>query len=763
MSVHMIYYQDGAKKMRPVLSREEYLSLRDSETNRSADKLHMVQMNYSCLPNEDGTLKGSTHVSSTVGMDIDTQIDVSAVLSKKEELGLLMLEKSATKGFHIVFRRRPELSQEENLLWASDLLGIEFDKGAKDITRVFFTPADKLLYLDDAIFTIEEVQANEIFQEKEMQEASNQEVVDRSQNIEDNHSISYLGIPYDQIISKWWELYNDGKEPVTSNRDVLTFELAVNLRHIAGFDRAVLDKIIPCYDGFPEVQKMKCIDSALAEKRTQMPRRIKDVLSALRIDRLKNGIADDEFGTALDEAFVEDEEFFYRKLPRMPLGVKDSIDAVGPAMAMPILTAICPAIGALATGVSLDVHGTKRNLNLTSYIVGDFGTGKSGVDPVIEAWMSEQRALDKIYLDKEAEWRTKKSESKNKKEQPVEIKYPIRYITLNNTLANISERLANTQNKHAFSFSPEAETVAQKWRSSIGDFSVMVRQSYDGSPYEREARSVDAVNVHIPQLLWNIVLCGTPDVLYGVVSNYTNGLQSRIGISRMPDNTFVRLDDNPRVLTERQKDHIQQVAHLLPLISGEIVLPKLEKRGREWLEKIRLETIKNDDKVKARQRIRTCVTTQRMVCCLMLCRVCEILIQKYGISGAEAHLNQNPDLWKEMIVRTQTPSMLETFDVLADSLIENALFFFRDRIENAYNSKDYVSSAGTDRVKHGKNDTIYSRLESIFTFDQAFQNSSVEKGSNVTRNSVQQMLKNWRIQGLIQKDDDGRYRKLTTV
>ena len=172
MSVHMIYYKDGAKMMRPVLTREEYLSLRNSEEQQAvlktvregneSRKSQLVQMNYSCLPNDDGTLKGSKKMSTTVGMDIDhiskeeMQPVMMRILSKKDELGLLMLEKSARgAGYHLVFKRRAELSQEENLRWASKLLNVEFDKGAKDITRVFFTTAnDDLLFLDDAVFEI---------------------------------------------------------------------------------------------------------------------------------------------------------------------------------------------------------------------------------------------------------------------------------------------------------------------------------------------------------------------------------------------------------------------------------------------------------------------------------------------------------------------------------------------------------------------------------------------------------------------------------
>lgn len=104
MSVHMIYYKDGAKMMRPVPTREEYLALRNGgeqqsiiKAVRSGDdsrKSRLVQMNYSCLPNDDGTLKGSTRMSTTVGMDIDhisreqMQPVMMRILSKKDELGL---------------------------------------------------------------------------------------------------------------------------------------------------------------------------------------------------------------------------------------------------------------------------------------------------------------------------------------------------------------------------------------------------------------------------------------------------------------------------------------------------------------------------------------------------------------------------------------------------------------------------------------------------------------------------------------------------
>ena len=583
-------------------------------------------------------------------------------------------------------------------------------------------------------------------------------------------SNDYLGIPYSEIISKWWQMYNDGHEPVRSNRNTLTFELAVNLRHICGFDRSLMAQIIPCYDGFPEQEKMACINSALNEKITQMPKRLKDVLAAIRQERMKLGAAkgvssegSDALVNALDEANAQDDLFYYNALPRMPLGVRDSLDAVGPSLAMPVITAICPAIGMLATGVKVSVHGKMNSLNLISYIAGDFASGKGSIDPVIDAWTSEIKDMDKMYQQKEDEWRAKKRAAKNKKEQPEEPKLPVRCLTLNNTVANLAERLANTEGKHAFSFTPEADTVAQKWKSAMSDFSVMLRQAYDGTSYEREARSAEAVNVHIDRLLWNVVMCGTPDALYRVVNNYTDGFQSRITVARTPDNTFTPLTDNLYVLTDRQRDRIIQVAHLLPLMEGEVELPKLEATGREWLEQIRLETMKNDDKVKARQRFRICPTTMRMMTCILLCKVAESLIQKHGFQGAEKLLKQNPQLWKDLIVKMQTPTMMGVFNVLADYQLDNALYFFRTRIEDAFSSKDYCGQTTYDRSHRGKNDSIFERLDVTFSFEQAQQQSISAKGANTTHEAVKQMLKNWKRQGLIRVLPDRRYQKVSAT
>ena len=845
MSVHVIFYQQGHKMMEAVATEEAYRRYRDSqaqqrwvetirhpkpETDVSAAKRKLVQFNYSCLPTEDGCLKGAKRLSKSVGMDIDhlsvdeVELVAATAIEKKDELGLLMLERSARGGgLHVVFRRHPEMDQEANLRWASDLLGVEYDAGAKDITRVFFaTTSEDLLYLHEDLFDNTECGVSEAVdktatkpatktateaaatasettqkgerksggptapmasettsavsetvskpdgqsEEKSQTEegkTTSKEADETTTEEQEGHTgeeaseeeapLCYKGIPYDRIIEKWWTLYNEGEHPIRSNRNTLTFELAVNLRNICDFDRELMARVIPCYDGFPEAEKLACINSALSEKQTQMPKRLRDVIEAVRQD-MKTEDKED----AAVEAMLQDDLQYYNALPKMPQGVRESISAVGPYLAMPAIFAVTPAIGMLATGVRVDIHGKPSQLNLISYIAGDFASGKGSIDPVISAWLSEVKTVDKGYLQQEEEWRVRKRAAKNKKDQPEDPKYPVRCLTLNTTVANLADRLANTGGKHAFSFTPEADTVAQKWRTAMCDFSVMLRQAYDGTPYDREAKSADAVNVHIEKLLWNVVMCGTPDALYRVITNYTDGFQSRVAVARTPDNTFAPLTENLYGMRDEYLAKIQQVAHLLPLMTGDVELPKLEQKGRDWLERVRIETLKNDDKIKARQRFRTCPTTMRMMTCLMLCRVAELLIQHHGLQGAEKRLKTEPTLWQNLLQRQQTPQMLMAFDVIADYMLDNALRFFRERIEAAFNSNDYISSDSI-RCRKSKNDTIYEQLNNQFTTDEAHGATIGARGFDVPKSRVNTMLMRWERQGMVVRVDKGVYKK----
>ncbi len=303
------------------------------------------------------------------------------LLKEPGKYGLLMLERSARQGGHAVFEREKGKTILENQVRIATMLECEMDTSAHDINRVYFTTTsddEDLLFLSPHLFqdAYDEVAVAAEAKVLEEREKYGQEELPEGAHKANKHykpwenpmpnasatilggdastgsaekktgttapaastgkneapspsagtpkvstpapsDLKYLGIPYSDIIAKWWQMYNDGQEPVKSNRNTLTFELAVNLRHICGFDRNLMAQVIPCYDGFPDQEKMACINSALNEKITQMPKRLKDVLSAIRQEKLKKAASggtdedDEAFINALDEINAQDDQFYY--------------------------------------------------------------------------------------------------------------------------------------------------------------------------------------------------------------------------------------------------------------------------------------------------------------------------------------------------------------------------------------------------------------------------------------------------------------------
>ena len=263
-----------------------------------------------------------------------------------------------------------------------------------------------------------------------------------------------------------------------------------------------------------------------------------------------------------------------------------------------------------------------------------------------------------------------------------------------------------------------------------------------------------------------MTLCTTPDGLHRALTNVTDGGLTRVSIASTPDNTFA-----PLVLTqprsEKAKAAIIRVALLLELMEGELNLPLLEKQSNDWLEGVRLSTLMNGDKVRARQRFRVAVTAMRYICCMMLCAYAEWLIEHldkrgkralpkwaHGAETAEQYLKTHPTAACEQVPKLfQTEEYLQAYNVIADYLLENILFYFRQKLTSAYQNGDYV---GGERKRVGANDSVYERLPEVFTIEQARQ----AKGLNETDNAARQMVKNWVKQHLVEALDRGVYKKL---
>ena len=449
-----------------------------------------------------------------------------------------------------------------------------------------------------------------------------------------------------------------------------------------------------------------------------------------------------------------------KRIPRQAraLGVRESLEHVGEKNEMPGLFTLTSTVGALATNVRVMIHKRAQPLSQIVLIIGDAGSKKSTMDEVYNEWAYELILEKWKIVQEEKAWRIEAKRDRNAKKQKDKPTFPMRIQTLNVTPAMLAERLEEAQGKHSLSFTPEIDTVLTKWgRNGVNEFSTMLRLSYDGSSYEREAKSLDAANVHIRSLLWNCILCGQPKSLYKLMTDMTNGLLSRAAIAKMHDNTYDMFDmDSP--FTEQEKDKIHQVAHLLGLMQGTINLPRLEARSIKWANNICTLAAKDGNDVLARCRMRDHVTAYRMTVCLMLCKVAERLIKEHGYEGAEKALLDDPNLTANAIANEETKAMMDTYDIIANYILDMDMLFFGEKLKSDYDNKDCrVMYEG--RTYRTANDTIYECLPGTFSREQLVQQCKMNNGEEPTETKVQSMLRNWKRQGLIRKSENSFIKK----
>ena len=180
----MIYriVNKGKKFAYQVKNREDFLALRNTKENldnlakaRNGDekaKGKLVQFAYNIGVLQSSALAGCKSIGSFFFHDVDcynaaqSEAMAQQILAKKDEIGLMMLEKSASGGYHLVCKREPGNTILENQVRVSSILQIEMDTNVHDLQRVSYSSSGDekdLLYLDDELFeepmTAEECEA----------------------------------------------------------------------------------------------------------------------------------------------------------------------------------------------------------------------------------------------------------------------------------------------------------------------------------------------------------------------------------------------------------------------------------------------------------------------------------------------------------------------------------------------------------------------------------------------------------------------------
>ena len=564
--------------MRPVPSKEEYLKLRDSDRQKwlvseirkgkkdgskskeEIDKMkrQLIQFNYSCIPGEDGHLKGVKTPSMSFGMDIDFDPEdpdyekkmaevPRVVMEKKDELGLLMMERSVGKGYHLVCKRtifdgiaegKILENQEMNLRRTSEIIGCSFDKGAKDITRVFFgTTASEgdLLFLDEGLFEAEKAEGQAAKLPGTVAAPQGAAVVAAS--APGAAAVAYQGIPYSAIIKKYWDMFYDGKEPCMGDRNVRTFELVMLLRSICDYSQEMLQTVIPRYDGFPEDEWRRTIESALKEPRKGMPYRLRQVLDSLKQEKRLQLMANGKT-TGYTANNVSGQLSVMPERPRrMPKFLNLVSSKVDPYYKPMVEESIWPGVCAHLHGVKFwYIDGTDCEANISSPLIGKQSAGKSMVNKPIEYLLADITERDNENEQRETQWRERnqgRGSSKDRQQRPKDI--VIQRLDKDLTPAALSQSLIDGERngqRRIITKVDEIEMLAAIGNGRIDTVSLLVRYGFDSARWGQRRVGLDSVNgSYTVRWVWN-ASCTAIKAKSFINKNWVaNGSLSRLNVN----------------------------------------------------------------------------------------------------------------------------------------------------------------------------------------------------------------------------------------
>ncbi len=729
----MIYIKDGAKMMRPILTREEYLAQRDSETQKMLmrkvrggnEKLKssLVQMNYSCLPNEDGSLKGSKRMSSTIGMDVDhiaaeeMEPTKQRILEKKDELGLLMLEESARgAGYHLVFRRRPELSQEDNLKWASDLLGVQYDEGAKDVTRVFFTTTTaQMIFLDDSIFEVQETLSKSPCLGGEPGADSNLKSSINREDLGGSFPSTFKGIPYTSIIAEYWR--RTGGEPTEGERNDRLHKLAANLRAICDDSEDWLLEVMPRY-GLPE-QEMKSIIHSACKEPTKGSRLMDDIVRALNENDIENYINEND-----NENENLSPVTSHLSPQKLPIGLKESLVGVPESMHMPVLCGVLPIAAAYADQVQVEYcDGNLHHLGLMSIIRGEQASSKSVVKNAVDVWKRQFEEEDTLARKREEEWKERKKSRKSNEKAPDDPHVLIRMVPVTVSCSTLLKRFKNAQGHTLYSFGEELDTLrktngAGSWSSKYDVYRLAFDNGEWGQDYNSDAAESGVVNV-----AYNWTMLGTNGAMRKCFKsdNIENGLSSRILVAEMPDASFSKMPKF-RHRSAEDESRIGQAVTRLRSVTGLVDTPRLRKAIEEWVEQKRVEAAKDIDHVKDVYRKRAAVIGFR----------CGVVF--HLLSGKEK----------------ETKACLDFALLMADYCLDQQIKTFGDALRNEY------VCAEDECKRRGTNHSVFDSLPPAFTLEDL----RALKHGFCNESALRMIISRWMRDGWIEKTGRNHWSKL---
>ena len=532
--------------------------------------------------------------------------------TRKDDILLVYVTPSG-KGLKVVFKADANIGNliDNQYVMARELGNVTIDECCKDSSRMSYVCKESdILYLDKELFTYENKAFSErytaLYRDGHSQATKEDEtVISQIPPVVDerNASLSFKGVPYEEIIAEWWR--QNGGEPQEGERNVKLYQLAVNLRAICDNNKSLLLEIMPRL-GLSEEEVRSIVESACKEPPKGVSKMMQTILKAKNLS----------LGPGPSDRLAEE------NMNRWLWEWGEQIEKLN--MDFPLLKDICkglkrnqyPAALFVAGGLMMTLmtrctyrfyHRPEelRRLNNSTLIIGDPASGKSFATRLFKLLAAPIVAADQIGKDAINAYREQMRTKGANKEKPKKPKVVVRIHPARTSNAQFIQDMVNATEEvdgepmqlHMLTFDTELDNTLslQKGGAYIDKQALQLKAFHneeDGQAYS----NVDSVFQEF-YVIWNFIYTGTPLALKKMVTeqNFGSGLATRLTCIPLPATNFQMMSREREVDLESD-ERLKAWAEKLDRMKGELSVQKIVDELYEWTARRMADAEENDSK-----------------------------------------------------------------------------------------------------------------------------------------------------------------------
>lgn len=511
-------------------------------------------------------------------------------------------------GLKVIFVRVEGMTNEQNQLWISKMVGIDNYDSTADLARAaFLTKRSNLLHYDHSLLFADEVELTPSTSEYEEMVGGVKKTesfllkTEKTESADEattqSHQLTaiptYKGIPLtairDALLTRW----GIGAEgPKVGERNTTIFSIAKELATLdSSYD--VLASVIPNYT-LEEDQWSQAIRNAIKYSlHGKLSAELSSIIEELQLDQEEEDAPEAESTSKQLKVPSKIPEFFKIVLRKYPKYQHNAI-----------LVGMMPICATLATRARIKGNDNViEALSAQACIVGEWGSGKDCISSLYDRLMYKIREEDERNRAIEEEWVENRESSADNVDKPRRPHVPIRMLTPSTTKIKMLERMKDAKGQHCILFTSEIEDLANNSSLSYSKIEPIMRLAFDkdGGRVGNDSCSSQSANMNIKARL-NILLAGTDNAVHRFYKSPEGGGPSRVMFAIIPD-TLGKEKPKYKDYTPEEEEKIDYYIDLLMAEEDNekdpYRLPKVERSLTAWQNKYRNEFMnKQADKAK---------------------------------------------------------------------------------------------------------------------------------------------------------------------